>query len=209
SLILGLGVRLIGVLGVIFVLHLWLGIYRPGSPAEWPWEYIFLAMVMFFFALHAAGRSLRLDAWLRRNVAASRDRKGFLGPLFNTASYPPTTRNLSPGAQPREQLRGRPAIGRQAELELRVADGDATLEAEHAVDAADVVAALFQKLLQLARFLEGEFRNVRAAPVHGRRAVEARGVVGRHQRIVERLVPLQIGLEVVVGEESRPEPSQG
>ena len=30
-------------------------------------------MVMFFFALHAAGRSLGLDAWLRRNVAAVRD----------------------------------------------------------------------------------------------------------------------------------------
>jgi len=40
-------------------------------------------MVMFFFALHAAGRSLGLDAWLRRNVAAVRDRKGFLGTLLN------------------------------------------------------------------------------------------------------------------------------
>jgi hypothetical protein len=83
SLILGLGVRLIGILGIIFVLHLWLGIYRPGSPAEWPWSYLFLAMVMFFFALHAAGRSLGLDAWLRRNVAAVRDRKGFIGTLLN------------------------------------------------------------------------------------------------------------------------------
>jgi hypothetical protein len=40
-------------------------------------------MVMFFFALHAAGRSLGLDAWLRRNVAAVRDGKGFLGRLLN------------------------------------------------------------------------------------------------------------------------------
>ncbi len=62
---------------------LWLGIYRPGSPAEWPWSYLFLAMVMFFFALHAAGRSLGLDAWLRRQVPAVRDGKGFLGALFN------------------------------------------------------------------------------------------------------------------------------
>jgi hypothetical protein len=38
---------------------------------------------MFFFALHAAGRSLGLDAWLRRNVAAVRDRTGFFGTLFN------------------------------------------------------------------------------------------------------------------------------
>src|SRR5215813_11984883 len=116
--------------------------------------------------------------------------------------------HLSPVAQPCEQLRRRPSIGREAELDLRVADGDAALEAEHAVDATDVVAALFQKLLQFAGFLERDFRNVRAAPVHGRRAVEARRIVGCRQRIVERLVPLQIGLEIVVGEEGGSEPSQ-
>ena len=85
SLILGLGVRLVSSLGIIFVLHLWLGIYRPGSPAEWPWSYVFLAMVMFFFALHAAGRSLGLDAWLRRHVAAVRDGSGFFGKLLHLA----------------------------------------------------------------------------------------------------------------------------
>jgi hypothetical protein len=37
--------------------------------AEWPWSYLFLAMVMFFFVLHTAGRSLGLDAWLRRGTA--------------------------------------------------------------------------------------------------------------------------------------------
>ena len=83
SLILGLGVRLVSTLAIFFVLHLWLGIYQSGSPAEWPWSYIFLAMVLFFFALHAAGRSLGLDAWLRRNVAAIRDRTGVLGTFFN------------------------------------------------------------------------------------------------------------------------------
>ncbi|HEY7006819.1 MAG TPA: hypothetical protein VH392_10120, partial [Sphingomicrobium sp.] len=85
SLILGLGVRLVSALAIIFVLHLWLGIYRPGSPAEWPWSYVFLAMVMFFFALHAAGRSLGLDAWLRRHVAAVRDGSGFFGKLLHLA----------------------------------------------------------------------------------------------------------------------------
>ena len=85
SLILGLGVRLVSTLGIIFVLHLWLGIYRPGSPAEWPWSYLFLAMVMFFFALHGAGRSLGLDAWLRRHVPAVRDGSGFFGKLLNIA----------------------------------------------------------------------------------------------------------------------------
>src|SRR5207237_384787 len=83
SLILGLGVRLVSTLAIVYVLHLWLGIYRPGSPAEWPWSYIFLAMVLVFFGLQAAGRSLGLDAWLRRNVAAVRDRTGVLGTFFN------------------------------------------------------------------------------------------------------------------------------
>jgi len=85
SLILGLGVRFAGVIGIFFVLHLWLGIYLPGNPAEWPWSYIFLAMLMFLFALHAAGRSLGLDAWLRRHVPAVRDGKGFVGKLLNIA----------------------------------------------------------------------------------------------------------------------------
>jgi hypothetical protein len=40
---------------------------------------------------------------------------------------------------------------------------DAALEAEHAVDAADVVAALFQKLLQFARLYKGMFELVMGA----------------------------------------------
>ena len=86
SLILGLGVRLVSTLAIVFVLHLWLGIYQPGNPAEWPWSYIFLAIVMFMFALDAAGRSLGLDAWLRRHVAAIRDGKGLIGWVLNIAS---------------------------------------------------------------------------------------------------------------------------
>jgi uncharacterized membrane protein YphA (DoxX/SURF4 family) len=85
SMILGLGVRLAGALGILFVLHLWLGIYRPGDPDEWPWSYMFLAMLMFLFALYAAGRSLGLDAWLRRHVPAVRDGTGFLGRLLRIA----------------------------------------------------------------------------------------------------------------------------
>jgi uncharacterized membrane protein YphA (DoxX/SURF4 family) len=85
SLILGLGVRLAGILGMLFVLHLWLGIYRPGDPAEWPWSYIFLAMLMFLFALYGAGRSLGADAWLRRHVPALRDRQGIAGKLLRMA----------------------------------------------------------------------------------------------------------------------------
>ena len=68
------------------MLQLWLGIYRPGDPAEWPWSYVFLAMLMFLFALEGAGRYLGLDAWLGRNVAAVRDKKGLLGWFLHIAS---------------------------------------------------------------------------------------------------------------------------
>lgn len=85
SLILGLAVRLVGALAIAFVLQLWLGIYLPGEPAEWPWSYVFLATVMFLFALYAAGRSLGADAWLRRNIANVGEGRGFWGKLLNLA----------------------------------------------------------------------------------------------------------------------------
>ena len=83
SMILGLAVRLVGVLAIAYVLQLWLGLY--GNPAEWPWTYIFLAMLMFLFVLEAAGRSLGFDAWLRRKIPAVRDGKGLVGWFFNIA----------------------------------------------------------------------------------------------------------------------------
>ena len=72
SLILGFGVRIVAGLAVLFALHLWLGIYNDrgvDDPDEWPWSYIFLAMTHAMFAVHAAGRSLGLDALLRRRLA--------------------------------------------------------------------------------------------------------------------------------------------
>ncbi len=66
SLILGIGVRLVGLVAVVFVANLWLGLYR--HPGEWPWNYVFLAFLMGGFSLHAAGRSLGLDAVLRRRM---------------------------------------------------------------------------------------------------------------------------------------------
>jgi uncharacterized membrane protein YphA (DoxX/SURF4 family) len=64
SLILGFGVRLFALLAVFFSLHLWLGLYR--HPAEWPWTYMFLVIVLALFVAYAAGRSLGADALLRR-----------------------------------------------------------------------------------------------------------------------------------------------
>jgi hypothetical protein len=86
SMLLGFAVRAVSVLAILFVLQLWLGIYLPGEPAEWPWSYIFLAMLMFLFALYAAGRSLGLDAWLRRHVPAIGNADGAVGRLLNIAT---------------------------------------------------------------------------------------------------------------------------
>lgn len=83
SLILGLGVRLMGSLGVLFVAQLWLGLYR--NPQEWPWSYVFLMMLMGLFALLAAGRSLGLDATLRRTHPPDMT-KGTLGTLVLVAT---------------------------------------------------------------------------------------------------------------------------
>jgi hypothetical protein len=43
-------------------------------------------MLMFLFALYAAGRSLGLDAILRREVASVREHRGPLGRLLNFVS---------------------------------------------------------------------------------------------------------------------------
>jgi hypothetical protein len=42
--------------------------------------------LMFLFSLYAAGRSLGLDAWLRRNVPAVREGQGFIGWILNRAT---------------------------------------------------------------------------------------------------------------------------
>ena len=83
SMMLGLAVRFVGVLALVYTLQLWLGLY--GNSSEWPWTYMFLAFLMFLFALEGAGRSLGLDAWLRREVPAVRDGKGLVGWFFNMA----------------------------------------------------------------------------------------------------------------------------
>ena len=62
SLILGVFVRLGGIMGTLQILNLWLGLYS--APNEWPWTYFFLLLLMLSFALHHYGRSLGVDAIL-------------------------------------------------------------------------------------------------------------------------------------------------
>ncbi len=67
ALMLGVAVRLAGVVGILFMLNLWIGLYR--NDIEWPWNYLFLAMVHAYFLMDRAGLSLGLDAVLARAQA--------------------------------------------------------------------------------------------------------------------------------------------
>lgn len=66
AFILGFLVRPLAIIGMLFVVHIWLGVYH--HPGEWPWLYIFLVFVQGFFILSNAGKSLGLDALLSRNA---------------------------------------------------------------------------------------------------------------------------------------------
>jgi uncharacterized membrane protein YphA (DoxX/SURF4 family) len=76
SLILGVFVRLWGLIGVLQVLNLWLGLYD--APGEWPWTYFFLLVLMVIFTLHQYGRRLGLDALIVERTASRRTSGGGL-----------------------------------------------------------------------------------------------------------------------------------
>jgi len=67
SLILGVFVRLWGLIGVLQVLNLWLGLYH--APGEWPWTYFFLLTLMVIFTVNRYGRNLGLDAIIVERTA--------------------------------------------------------------------------------------------------------------------------------------------
>jgi uncharacterized membrane protein YphA (DoxX/SURF4 family) len=87
-LILGFCVRVVGVAALLFTLNLWLGIYNQNvGPAEWPWSYVFLMMLNGYFALYAAGRSLGLDALLRRHpIGPLAKERSSLTPVYQAVS---------------------------------------------------------------------------------------------------------------------------
>ena len=84
SYMLGFGVRLAGCLGMAFAFHLYLGLYR--HPGEWPWAFIAIVLLQGFFVIHAAGRSLGLDAMLRKARDGLFAESGQLGRLYRIAS---------------------------------------------------------------------------------------------------------------------------
>jgi uncharacterized membrane protein YphA (DoxX/SURF4 family) len=70
SLMLGVFVRLWGLIGALQVLNLWLGLYN--AQGEWPWTYFFLLVLQVIFTLHRYGRSLGLDAIIVERTARRR-----------------------------------------------------------------------------------------------------------------------------------------
>ncbi len=63
ALMLGVLTRLAGIVGALYTLNLWLGLYS--APGEWPWTYAFLVMLQLLFAIDPPGYSLGIEALLR------------------------------------------------------------------------------------------------------------------------------------------------
>lgn len=67
SLMLGVAVRLSGILAALFTLNLMIGLYN--DPGEWPWTYVGIICAHGMFAAAHAGRSLGLDNLIWRRLA--------------------------------------------------------------------------------------------------------------------------------------------
>jgi uncharacterized membrane protein YphA (DoxX/SURF4 family) len=83
AFILGFGVRAFALLGMLFAVQLYFGLYT--HPGEWPWEFIFIIVICGMFWLYAAGRSLGLDALLRRETGVLRSER-LIARLYKWAS---------------------------------------------------------------------------------------------------------------------------
>lgn len=81
---LGLAARLAGILAIGFAMNIWLGVYH--NSAEWPWQYMFLILLLGFLVLEAAGRSLGLDALLHRRPPGMLAGTGGLARAYRLAS---------------------------------------------------------------------------------------------------------------------------
>lgn len=72
TLLLGVWSRLGSLLGAAMAINLSQGLYR--SPGEWPWQYVFLIVVMVQFLVVPPGRSLGLDCFLNHDDRVNQSR---------------------------------------------------------------------------------------------------------------------------------------
>ena len=76
TLLLGFWSRLGSLLGAAQAINIAQGLYR--SPGEWPWQYIFLIIIMVQFLLVPPGRSLGLDVLLEARNGGKQKRSSRL-----------------------------------------------------------------------------------------------------------------------------------
>ncbi len=84
SLMLGVAVRLAGVIGVLFILNLLIGLYN--DPTEWPWTYVGIICAHGMFAVAQAGRSFGIDNLLARRLIPGLRHQGLAARAFALAS---------------------------------------------------------------------------------------------------------------------------
>ena len=84
SLLLGLAVRLSGILAMLFMANIWLGLYN--DPSEWAWESGAIIAAHGMFAATEAGRCLGLDNLLRGAGRARPARRSALWRAYLLAS---------------------------------------------------------------------------------------------------------------------------
>ena len=84
SLMLGIAVRLAGVVGVLFILNLLIGLYN--DPTEWPWTYVGIICVHGMFAVTQAGRSLGIDNLLAKRLLPGLSYDGLAARALTLAS---------------------------------------------------------------------------------------------------------------------------
>jgi uncharacterized membrane protein YphA (DoxX/SURF4 family) len=84
SLMLGLAVRLAGVVGVLFILNLLIGLYN--DPTEWPWTYVGIICAHGMFAVAQAGRSFGLDNLLAKRLVPGLPPNGLVARALAFAS---------------------------------------------------------------------------------------------------------------------------
>ena len=84
SLMLGIAVRLAGIVGVLFILNLLIGLYN--DPTEWPWTYVGIICAHGMFAAAQAGRSLGIDNLLAKRLMPGLPRDGSVARAISFAS---------------------------------------------------------------------------------------------------------------------------
>ncbi len=84
SLMLGLAVRLAGVVGVLYILNLLIGLYN--DPTEWPWTYVGIICAHGMFAVVQAGRSFGLDNLLAKRLVPGLSPNGLVARALAFAS---------------------------------------------------------------------------------------------------------------------------